>query len=95
MDVKNTFVDLGIPHYGYYGGAGWGIRDRYKAWGQPLNQPDEINFQHDQSCPPCASGVWASNQFSSNPNFLPAGPFGMAYQLLGLVPFTIAGAMGH
>ncbi len=94
-DFGATIFHLALPHYGYYGGAGWGVSDRYTPWGTPLNQVDDASFQHDLSCPPCASGAWASNTFTNNSSYLPTGPFGMIYQLLGLVPFSVAGAMGH
>ena len=97
-DFGKTIFDLALPHYGYYGGAGWGLSSKYIPWGSPLNQVDAASYIHDQACGGgCggASAAWASSTFTGNPGVIPAGPFGMVYQLMGLVPFTVAGAMGH
>jgi len=92
---KDTVLDLAIPHYANFGGRGWGLSEKYNAWGPPLNQVDAGSYWHDFSCETsCRSGVWTSDTFSNDPAYLPAGPFGMAYQLLGLIPFTIAGELG-
>lgn len=96
-DFGNTIYDLVIPHYGNYGGAGYGFPHPWQyATPGPLNQVDDANLYHDWRCGlgSCESGLWASDTFTGSPTSLPAGPCGMAYQLIGLVPFAIAGAFG-
>ncbi len=40
-DFGTMLYNLLIPHYGYYGGAGWGAGQKnYDPWGRPLNQVD-------------------------------------------------------
>ncbi len=99
-DLGTTVYNLVLPHYGYYGGAGWGVgRPFTDGVPAPLNQVDAASYSHDIACGRpngCggASAIWASDTFATSPTVLPAGPFGMAYQLLGIVPFTVAGKLG-
>jgi RHS repeat-associated protein len=97
--LKGALYNLLLPHNGYYGGSGWGVNRN--PWGDPLNQSDVAAFVHDNACARpvgCggASAQWAADSFATPaPGVLPNGVFSMAYSLLGLVPFTIAGEAFH
>jgi hypothetical protein len=95
-DFFDLIFDLAFPHYGYYGGANWGFKHPWKDL-PGLNQVDVASSLHDMRCDGhnCLSGQYQSDVSDRFYDTLPAGPFGFAYQLLGLVPLTISGALGH
>ena len=89
--LVRTTLDLAVPCYGYYGGAGWGVR-QFGADGAPppLNQQDWANFIHDQEF---LHFNWVRNSWSFSTPGLPAGPIGQIYKVLGTGPFAAAGAL--
>ncbi len=80
-----------VPNYGYYGGAGWGTR-QFGVDGNPtpLNQVDWASYRHDIYYRHLG---WVRDGWSGDMPGIPEGPFGLAYKLLGTVPFSIAGAL--
>ncbi|MDA7747349.1 hypothetical protein N8878_08485 [Psychromonas sp.] len=88
--VVQTLYNLAVPHYGLYGGSGWGTNQ----WGilrliVPLNNVDEASFKHDKDL---NERNWIESSVFDGLN-LPAGPFGLGYKALGTIPFAIKGAM--
>ncbi len=61
-------------------------KNRYTSLGlkgsDPFNLHDR-NFDHSQ---------WVADSWTGNSNYLPTGPFGQIYKLLGTIPFSAAGA---
>ncbi len=95
MDFARTAYDLLLPHYGFYGGSGWGTRQFLPPGAtvpsvEPLNQQDWANFVHDTNGD---DTLWVQNSYATNSNFLPTGPLGILYKMVGTVPFTIAGKL--
>jgi hypothetical protein len=87
----NTIYDFAvIPHYGFYGGAGWGIQ-QFKDDSMILNQGDYASYAHDVTCQiKCDNRGWVQNQWNGNPAYVPVGPLGSVYRLLGTGPFWLA-----
>jgi hypothetical protein len=89
--LAQTVFDAIVPNYGYYGGAGWGVRQfGVDAVPTPLNRVDWAIFRHDISF---RHSEWVKDVWSGEMPGIPAGPFGQAYKLLGTVPFSAAGAL--
>lgn len=88
--VYKTVYDAIIPNYGYYGGAGWGLDQHPNGVPAPLNSQDWANFQHDDHM---LSLQWVRDSWSGSSAYLPTGPIGQAYKILGTVPFAVHGAV--
>jgi RHS repeat-associated protein len=87
--------NIALPHYGLYGGAGWGTNQFGTGLGTaPLNAQDWANYRHDVTCGlgSCDNLGWVKDSWNTNSGHLPSGPFGIAYKVLGTVPFSVAGA---
>jgi hypothetical protein len=91
MKLKSDFL---LPHYGDFGGKAWGTDQFGHDPSMILNSQDSANYNHDvncePSCTPKVNGQWLKNSWQGNPNYLPPGPFGFAYKLLGTVTFWFA-----
>ena len=85
-----TLGDLLLPHYGDFGGKAWGTDQSFHDRGSILNSQDVASYNHDLSCVfTCNNQQWVRDSWQGNPNYLPPGPFGVAYRLLGTVPFWL------
>jgi RHS repeat-associated protein len=96
LGLVNTLV---IPDYGDFGGPLWGIQQGRGA-DQALNSVDLNSYNHDNTygTPGSnASAMWVEAGWSPTPNGQVApGPAGIAYVLLGTIPFLIGNAAtGH
>ena len=87
-----------IPDYGLFGGPSWGI-DQSRQPSEALTYVDYISYQHDVAyggTPPAAnaSANWVGAGWSSVPTGMVApGPAGIAYVLLGTIPFLLENAV--
>ncbi len=91
ISLMSTIYNLIIPNYGLYGGAGWGM-DQFGDDGlpRPLNSLDRANFLHDGDFNEAA---WVKSGWFGGSGDLGPGPIGLAYKLLGTIPFGIKGAI--
>lgn len=87
--LLTTLEDFLLPHYGNFGGRGWGTAQFHHDTSKILNSEDWASFNHDNSCPRCNNRQWVIDSWQGNQSFLPPGPFGVIYRLIGTVPFWL------
>ncbi|MDX2148990.1 MAG: RHS repeat-associated core domain-containing protein, partial [Planctomycetota bacterium] len=79
---------VAVPKFGYYGGGLWGTT-QFGDWGAPvLTWTDAASRTHDQRGNELR---WAGSVLDPRSGGLPPGPFGVAYSLVGIAGFGIAG----
>jgi hypothetical protein len=92
LQLFATVGDAVIPHYGFYGGKDWGFQNPFLDDSMILNQGDYASYTHDRTCTSvCANRGWVTNEWNGNPAYLPVGPLGSAYRLIGTGPFWLTG----
>jgi len=89
--VVNLVANAAIPDYGFYGGRGWGS-NQFGLDGRPapLNRIDQASFNHDGHF---RHSTWVREVYSPNTPGAAPGVGGIAFALLGAIPFSIAGAL--
>jgi hypothetical protein len=85
--VGKLIANVAIPEYGMFGGYQWGTYQG-RTQSSILNQSDVASYAHDNSGNEIQ---WVKMQYSTNPTVTSAGPVGIAYALLGTIPFGLAG----
>jgi hypothetical protein len=88
--IMRTGLNLTIPNYGMYTGAGWGL----DQWGDDpnytINQADVAGRQHDKDM---NEWNWLQNTWTNTPSGQWVGPVGTAFSVLGSIPFFAIGAL--
>ena len=94
--IGRLVQDVLIPDYGMFGGPHWGL-DQKRGESMVLNWVDENSLVHDRAFGrqyPNASATWVQNNWTPVPrNYIPPGPLGILYTLLGTIPFTGSNAI--
>jgi RHS repeat-associated protein len=83
-----------IPDYGLFGGPNWGVNTVGANPQYALNSVDYYSEQHDVAFGNGAANAnynWVQGNFAPTPGgMIPPGPLGIAYSLLGALPFGLS-----
>ncbi|BDA79608.1 hypothetical protein LPTSP3_g25380 [Leptospira kobayashii] len=86
--IGRAVLDLVIPDYGMFGGAGWGTDFLGFDKSMRINQADVASLEHDRDMNEIH---WIRRNWSTNPTKQSVGPIGTAFTLLGTAGFGVIG----
>jgi RHS repeat-associated protein len=90
--VSNLGANILIPEYGAFGGLNWGT-SQGRGPDAVINNVDAASRIHDLNLGvvPGANTTWVITNYSPVPNTqIAPGPVGIAYVLVGTIPFLVA-----
>jgi len=95
ISILKTAWNTALPKYDWTGGSGWGGRQYYDKdtglWSKdPQTHQGKVAASHDLTGD---HWQWVIDSWTPSVSNLPTGPIGLAYQLLGTVPFAVVGGV--